>query len=237
MENRTIITTRERKIGLYLHWNGGRDTVEPLLRYCELKGYRLPSSDSYGWARICQVVGDFFGGTLSIGIGLYTDDASMDPGDNGIYVIDGWRIAERLTTEYDENRKPVGIHGVEPCEEQRSYDFDEMLRAFDESMPEDLRLGKLLDSVEVPAGELEVGDEVWMREHKSGWKAYPVVGFGQPASNAIAVRMEMPDGKVSVTYPDLPYVARYDHGGDFSWNSNNYMHGETARIRPRGKTA
>ena len=237
MGNRAIITTQERKIGLYLHWNGGRDTVEPLLRYCELQGYRPPSSDSYGWARICQVVGNFFGGTLSVGIGPYTDDAGMDPGDNGIYVIEGWRIAERLTTEYDENWKPVGVRGVEPCEEQRSYNFDEMLHAFDESMPEDLRLGELLDSVEVPAGELEVGDEVWMREHESGWKAYPVVGFGQPAGNAIAVRAETPDGKVSVTYPDLPYVARYDHDGDFSWNSNNYVHGETARIRPRRETA
>ena len=80
MGNRAIITTQERKIGLYLHWNGGRDTVEPLLRYCELQGYRPPSSDSYGWARICQVVGNFFGGTLSVGIGPYTDDAGMDPG-------------------------------------------------------------------------------------------------------------------------------------------------------------
>lgn len=236
MGNRAIITTRERKIGLYLHWNGGRDTVEPLLRYCELQGYRPPSSDSYGWARICQVVGNFFGGTLSVGVGPYTDDASMDPGDNGIYVIDGWRIAERLTTEYDEDWKPAGVRDVEPCEEQRSYDFDEMLRAFDESMPEDLRLGELLDSVEVPAGELEVGDEVWLREHERGWKAYPVVGFGQPAGNAIAVRVETADGKVSVTYPDLPYVARYDHDGDFSWNSNNYVHGETARIRSSRET-
>ncbi len=126
---------------------------------------------------------------------------------------------------------------MEPCEEQRSYDFDEMLRTFDESMPEDLRLGEFLDSVEVPAEELEVGDEVWLREHESGWKAYPVVGFGQPAGNAIAVRTETPDGRASVTYPDLPYVARYDHDGDFSWNSNNYVHGETARIRPRRETA
>ena len=184
MGNRAIITTRERKIGLYLHWNGGRDTVEPLLRYCELQGYRPPSSDNYGWARICQVVGNFFGGTLSVGIGPYTDDASMDPGDNGIYVIEGWRIVERLTTEYDEGWKPAGVRDVEPCEEQRSYDFDEMLRSFDESMPEGLRLGEFLDSVEVPVGELEVGDEVWLREHENGWRAYPVVGFGQPAGNA-----------------------------------------------------
>ena len=54
MGNRAVITTPERKIGLYLHWNGGRDTVEPLLRYCDLKGYRAPGSDSYGWARLCQ---------------------------------------------------------------------------------------------------------------------------------------------------------------------------------------
>ena len=161
----------------------------------------------------------------------------MDPGDNGIYVIEGWRIVERLTTEYDAGWKPAGVRRVEPCEEQRSYDFDEMLRSFDESMPEGLRLGEFLDSVEVPVGELEVGDEVWLREHENGWRAYPVVGFGQPAGNAIAVRVETPDGRVSITYPDLPYVARYDHGGDFSWNSNNYVHGETACIKPRGKTA
>ena len=80
MGNRAIITTQERKIGLYPHWNGGRDTVEPLLLCCELQGYRPPSSDSYGWACICQVVGNFFGGTLSVGIGPYTDDAGMDPG-------------------------------------------------------------------------------------------------------------------------------------------------------------
>ena len=49
------------------------------------------------------------------------------PRGNGIYVIEGWRIAKRLTTEYSEDWKPVGVRSVEPCEEQRSYDFDEML--------------------------------------------------------------------------------------------------------------
>ena len=90
MGNRAVITTRERKVGLYLHWNGGRDSVEPLLRYCELQGYRPPSDDDYGWARLAQVVGNFFGGSTSVGIGAYTTDARMDPGDNGIYVIEGW---------------------------------------------------------------------------------------------------------------------------------------------------
>lgn len=59
MGNRAVITTPERKVGIYLHWNGGRDTIEPLLKYCELQGYRPPSSDEYGLARICQVMGNF----------------------------------------------------------------------------------------------------------------------------------------------------------------------------------
>ena len=106
MGNRAVITTRERKVGLYLHWNGGRDTVEPLLRYCELQGYRPPSDDDYGWARLAQVVGNFFGGALSVGVGAYTTDVRMDPGDNGVYVIDGWRIAERLRAERREDGPP-----------------------------------------------------------------------------------------------------------------------------------
>ena len=108
MGNRAVITTKERKIGLYLHWNGGRDTIEPLLKYCELQGFRPPSQDCYGWARMCQVMGNFFGGSLSLGIGTYTTDRQMDPGDNGVYVIDDCRIADHLRTEYDSDWNPIG---------------------------------------------------------------------------------------------------------------------------------
>ncbi|MCH4184477.1 MAG: hypothetical protein LKF61_03230 [Eggerthellaceae bacterium] len=86
MGNRAVITTPERRIRLYLHWNGGRDTVEPLLRYYELKGYRPPSTDCYGWARLCQVIGNFFGGTLSVGIDAYERICKAGD-DNGVYVI------------------------------------------------------------------------------------------------------------------------------------------------------
>lgn len=55
MGNRTAITTPKRKVGLRLHWNGGRDTVEPLLCHREPKGHRAPSTDSYGWTRLAQV--------------------------------------------------------------------------------------------------------------------------------------------------------------------------------------
>lgn len=49
MGNRAVITTTKKDLAIYLHWNGGRDTVEPLLKYCELQGYRPPSVDCYGW--------------------------------------------------------------------------------------------------------------------------------------------------------------------------------------------
>ena len=213
MGNRAVITTPERKIGLYLRWNGGRDTVEPLLRYCELKGYRPPSLDTYGWARMAQVMGNFFGGTLSIGIGTYTTDERMDPGDNGIYVIDGWRIVERLRAKHDGNWRPVGTEPIPAEDEQGVYDFDEMLHALDRSMPETERLGAFLDSEELPTSELSLGDEVWVREIDDSFKPYPVVAFAD-------------DG--------TPLVGRYDRDGDWSWNPNNRVVSDTVRVASRG---
>lgn len=54
-----------------------------------------PDNDPYGWARLCQAVANFMGADgLSVGISRYEGDARMDPGDNGIYVIEGWRVAD-----------------------------------------------------------------------------------------------------------------------------------------------
>lgn len=223
MGNRAVITTKERKIGLYLHWNGGRDTIEPLLKYCELQGYRPPSQDCYGWARMCQVMGNFFGGSLSLGIGNYTTDRQMDPGDNGVYVIEGWRIADHLRTEYDSDWNPIGMRSFEPSEEEDWHKFNEMLHAIDEAMPEGLRLGDFLDAPEIPTSEVRLGDKVWMREYESGYELFEVIGFGAD---------DAPRGLAGV-----PYVNRYEHDGDYSWNSNNYVHGDMARIRPRVEQA
>ena len=225
MGNRAIITTPERKIGLYLHWNGGRDTVEPLLRYCELQGYRSPDVDSYGWARMCQVMGNFFGGSTAIGIDEYTTDIKMDPGDNGIYVIKGWKIVDRLQTKHDDKFNAIGIEEVPEYAEQHDYDFDAMMRALDERMPEDLRLGDLLDAVEKPLSEIEVGDEVFVREF-GGWQRHKVIGFGQPEFNKHAVVKTNEDGTCRIEYPDFPYVDMHDKDGDYSWNPNNYLTGD-----------
>ncbi len=40
MGNRAVITTEDKQMGVYLHWNGGRDSVEAFLDYCDLQGFR-----------------------------------------------------------------------------------------------------------------------------------------------------------------------------------------------------
>lgn len=141
MGNRAVVTASRSlevkgssDIGVYLHWNGGRDSVEAFLLYCKLKGYRSPDSDNYGWARLCQVIGNFFGGELSIGIDKCCN-LDCDNGDNGVYIIKGWDIAGR---QYFKGQ------------EQKGHDLKEMLLAINERQPEAERLNeeKLVAEVE-----------------------------------------------------------------------------------------
>lgn len=204
MGNRAIITTEQRDLGLYLHWNGGRDSVEPFLKYCDLKGYRTPDSDSYGWARLCQVIGNFFGGCHSVGIAPYPGDKYADPGDNGIYIIRGWEIVQHLRWDFDEGKL------VEfPKEwEQRDYPFWDMLDAIDEAQPEKEQIGEVLRAEYVLVGEIEEGDIVYVPNNNGQFIPADVVGFG--------------DGSIvnGIHTKDVPYVNQY-HGG--KENCNNYL--------------
>lgn len=136
MGNRAVITTSEfmnlheeiqfsNEIGVYLHWNGGRDSVTAFLTYCKLKGYRPPETDCYGWARLCQVIGNFFGGELSIGIDRCCN-LDCDNGDNGVYIIKNWEIVGR---KY--------FNGTE----QLQYDLYGMLCDIDDAQPVNEQLG------------------------------------------------------------------------------------------------
>ena len=113
MGNRAVITTEKQDLGVYLHWNGGRDSVEGFLKYCKDQGFRAPEKDSYGWARLVQVIANFFGGGLSVGIDRY-GSLDCDNGDNGVYVIRDWEIVGR---KYFEDRT-----------EQQEYPLDEMVK-------------------------------------------------------------------------------------------------------------
>lgn len=128
MGNRAVITTSRAKdpqtsddLGIYLHWNGGRDSVEAFLTYCRLRGFRRPEEDNYGWARLCQVIANYLGPDgLSIGIDKCCN-LDCDNYDNGVYVIENWRIVDR---KYHSGR------------EQHNYDLLEMLHEIDEAQPE-----------------------------------------------------------------------------------------------------
>ena len=158
MGNRAVILNKKdmladgrinpNQIGVYLHWNGGRTCIEAFLKYCELKQYRTPDTDCYGWARLCQVIGNFFGGGLSLGIdcAMNLDCANYD---NGTYVIENWEIVGRLHWDHSE------------C--YADYSVNDMLKEIDKRMPESERLGEgFFDAEEVAAEELQVGDTVFV---------------------------------------------------------------------------
>lgn len=133
MGNRAVITTSRSlcvkdsdDLGVYLHWNGGRDSVNSFLTYCKMRGFRCPEHDSYGWARLCQVIGNFFGGDLSIGIDKCRN-LDCDNFDNGVYIIKDWEIVDRLYMHHPE---------------QDYYDLDTALRAIDKAQPEGDRIFK-----------------------------------------------------------------------------------------------
>jgi hypothetical protein len=99
MGNRAVITTAPysiNNVGIYLHWNGGPESVAAFMKACKQLGYRSPASDdSYAMARLTQAIGTFFGGSTSVGIGTVRN-LDTDNGDNGVYVIGGdWEIVER----------------------------------------------------------------------------------------------------------------------------------------------
>ena len=120
MGNRAVIRTKKNDIGVYLHWQGGRDSVRPFLAYCKMKDYRAPEGESYGWAYLCQVICNFFNGSgLSIGIDR-VKCLDCKNGDNGVYIIKDWEIVGR---EFYEG------------EEQDEYDFRKMMHVINSRQP------------------------------------------------------------------------------------------------------
>lgn len=210
MGNRAVITTKENwkndGVGIYLHWNGGRDSVEAFLKYCDLKGYRSPSEDCYGWARLAQVIGNFFGGGLSIGIDTIWH-LDRDNKDNGVYIIDDWNIVDRYF--YD-------------GQEQDKYNLNDMLISIDECMPEDEQLGEefLLADTYAPE-ELEIGDTVFEAKY----------GEHHPSKYKIIALMED-----DMTGKKLPIMNAYGDSIEAQLaNRNNVLWGKRYKAIKGGK--
>lgn len=172
MGNRAVIINKSdmkngrispNQIGVYLHWNGGRDSVSAFLKYCELKGYRSPDTDCYGWARLCQVIGNFFGGTTSLGIDV-AKNLDCDNGDNGVYIIEGWEI--------------VGRKYFKGCKEQDHYNMFDMLYEIDSAQPKAEQLGKQFWAAEeLPIEAIDIGDKVFVGDWNGTYSLEEIVGY------------------------------------------------------------
>ena len=157
MSNSGVIQFKNNsEYGVYLHWNGGRDSIEAFLKYCELKSYR--NNDI---PRFIQTVSNYFGGNNSI----YLEPINKISGDHGIYIVDNWKIIDRKDFRYNE---------------QKEYDLEEMLLEIDKAQPEKLQLGEnFLNSEIVLTSSLKIGDNVFKYDDVYCiYKECTVIGMG-----------------------------------------------------------
>ena len=120
MGNRAVITfdsVDSNAIAVYVHWNGGRDSIEGFLKATRiLMGGRL-GDELYARARFIQVVGLNFPGALSFGVDTYKSLENWDA-DNGVYIVDS-------ATMTIKGRKHDSYYDGTTFAEQKEYDLNE----------------------------------------------------------------------------------------------------------------
>lgn len=208
MGNRAVIRGLNQNLGVYVHWNGGYDSVYAFTQYCKLQGYRSPETDDYGIARLAQVIGNFFGGTHSVGIWNMSGDEILTPEkvdeywlDNGVYELENWEIVKHWNSDL-----------ISLDEEYHDgYDLTKTLLDIDSKMPKNDRLTEdFIKADVVNISDLKIGDEVFV-DTINGWELHKVAGFGTDmvinGSNRLGV----------------PYVDLYRNDGDYTRNPNNYL--------------
>ena len=159
MGNRAVICEESAYpggIGIYLSWNGGRDSVEAFLKYCRLRGLQ-------SMADLVMVISNFFGGGTSIEVDLVSK-LDCDNWDNGVYLIRNMEIVGRKFVRSGE---------------QHEYDLDEMVEAINEAQPAKQQIPvEFLHGKTVLPGELEIGDIVSFRDWHGKFVTLPVLGYG-----------------------------------------------------------
>ncbi|MDY0236624.1 MAG: hypothetical protein RBR71_11370 [Gudongella sp.] len=190
MGNRAVITTPDKQIGAYMHWNGGRDSVNAILTYCKLHSYRKPEQDNYGWARICQVISNFIDADgNSVGIDRY-ECLDTNNGDNGVYIIKDWEIVGR---EF--------FTGAE----QDDYDLVNFLNELDRCMPEQHRIGNkmILDLLRTDKTISEVTSNYFFTikmDNKKEKKGFEINKKYRSYHAEILVKERINDNRIVVEY-------------------------------------
>jgi hypothetical protein len=81
MGNRAVITFDGKgkdTPALYVHWNGGRDSIEGFALATKILMATRGADKHYAMARFAQVVGTFFDGNLSYGMGQLKNFGTED---------------------------------------------------------------------------------------------------------------------------------------------------------------
>lgn len=139
MGNRAIIKFKNGtpKTAIYLHWNGGPESVLAFLKTQVDRGW---TRDDYAEARFCAIVTEFFDQEgndqgLSLGIQRISGDNNLDsPGDNGVYEVE---LKNDIVRQYeDENTQltwsisqPIFTHDSNAKKYQGIIDLLSRLRA------------------------------------------------------------------------------------------------------------
>lgn len=208
MGNSCFVTTPKKQVGIYLHWNGGRDSIESFCEYMRiLDTANIVGDQGYALAQFSKVVGNYLG---TDSIGLYPYDESCRDCDNGVYVLGkNWSIEERIY--------PSCYADGDEFKEQYEHTIDEMVRDIDNRQPEGLKLGRLwFDAKLVKATDIKVGDVVLTKGDSVG----ALNGRFVEEAEIVGICKDK-----NSEYYGLPYIGRYNVPGVITneENGNNYL--------------
>ena len=146
-------------LGIYLHWYGHRSSVEAFLEYA--RRAELPSMspgpyepfDLAGVVEMYRIMQNTIqdpGHTVYLSAIPRTLSEADSPGDNGIFIVDGFDIIGRIDGRGTDSR--VG------------YDLDEFMLTIDSRQPKNMQLGEaFLTAKRIPVAEVKPGDLVYRR--------------------------------------------------------------------------
>lgn len=146
MGNRACIMFAENEKdvnpAVYLHWNGGPESVYAFLDYMVEKQCRMGDDPSYATARFAQIAGTFFGGTLSVGVlgtkkKMTQEEAAEwyagSGDDNGTYVV--LKGSPFTVRRFDERReRPASEVEFEAAVARKDARYSAMLAGLRESL-------------------------------------------------------------------------------------------------------
>lgn len=131
MGNRAVITAstdHTKGVGIYLHWNGGAESVLAFLDTAKQLGYRSPNMDeTYGMARLCGLICLFMGVRDNTGIGIGDlSQLDCDNYDNGVFVVgNDWQVIDR----WGKGSEPIDVNAV-----RASKQYNDMIKALSDNL-------------------------------------------------------------------------------------------------------